>query len=64
MAKPSRKISLRNGATAMTARMTANSLRFRAGIMKGRLSLLASQMFPSRIRTARYYERRIDNIIF
>ena len=54
MAKPSRKIRRRNGATAMTARMMANSLRFRAGILKGRLSLLASQMFPSRIRTARY----------
>ena len=39
-----------------------SSLRFRAGIWKGRLSLLASQMLPSRITTARYYKGSSNNI--
>ena len=63
MTKTSRKISLRKGATAIAARMIASSLKFRAGLWQGRLSLLASQMLPSRIRTARYYGTCIKNII-
>ena len=58
--KPSRKISLRNGATAIRAKMMASSLKFKV-VSKGRSSLLAFRMSPSRITTARYYRGELSS---